>query len=98
MPFEPPALTPKPAFFLDRFSLVPAADSWAARPGSAVSALLAGSAGFQISAPNRASAHRYVVGCDFLDLTLSSPYGLFGWDVRDRDWPLRPRGSLRGRW
>ena len=59
MPIEPPTLKPKPAFsFLDRFSLVPAADSWAARSGSAVSAALAGSAGFQISAPNQASAYR----------------------------------------
>jgi hypothetical protein len=30
---------------------------------------LAGSAGFQVSDPNQASADRYVVGCDFLDLT-----------------------------
>jgi hypothetical protein len=30
---------------------------------------LAGSAGFQVSDPNQASADRYVVGYDFLDLT-----------------------------
>ena len=67
-------LTPKPAFSsLDRISLVPTADSWAVRSDSPVSAALAGSAGFQISALNPASAHRYVVVCGFLDLTLSSP-------------------------
>ena len=54
-------------------SLVPTADSSDARSGSPVSAALAGSAGFQISAPNWASAHRYVVGCGFPDLRLSSP-------------------------
>ena len=64
-------MTPKPAFSsLDRVSLVPTADSWAGRSGSLVSAALVGSAGFQISAPEeRASADRYIVGCDFLDLT-----------------------------
>jgi hypothetical protein len=60
-------LTPKPAFSsLDRVFLGPT--DWADRSGSAVCAVLAGSAGFQVSAPNRASADRYVVGCDFLDL------------------------------
>ena len=60
----------KPAFSsLDRVSLVLTADSWAVRSGLAVSVALAGSAGFQVSAPNRASADRYVVGYDFLDLT-----------------------------
>ena len=75
MPIETSAVTPrKPAScFLDRFSLVPAADSWSARSGSALSAALAGASGFQVSAPNRASVHQYVVACDFLDLTLSSP-------------------------
>jgi hypothetical protein len=64
-----------PAFSsLDRVSLVPTADSWAGRSGSPVSAATAGSAGFQISAPNRACVHRYVVVCGFLDLTLSSPW------------------------
>jgi hypothetical protein len=68
------AVTPKPAFsFLDRFSLVPAADSWTARSGSDVSPVLADSAGFQVFAPNRASADWYDVDRDFLDLTLSSP-------------------------
>ena len=63
-------IVPKPAFaFLDRVSLAPTADSWAVRPGPAVSVVLAGSAGFQVSAPTPASADRYVVGCDFLDLT-----------------------------
>ena len=52
-------LQPKPAFSLDRVSLVPTADSWAVRSGPPVSAALAGSAGFQVSAPERA----------FLDLT-----------------------------
>jgi hypothetical protein len=55
---------PKPAFaFLDRVSLAPTADSWAVRPGPAVSVVLAGSAGFQVSAPTPASADHYVVGC-----------------------------------
>jgi hypothetical protein len=63
-------LRPKPAFSsLDCVALVPTADSWAVRWGPAVCAVLAGSAGFQVSAPNRASADRYVVGYDFLDLT-----------------------------
>jgi hypothetical protein len=63
-------MQPKPASAsLDRVSLVPAADSWAVRQGPAVSVALAGSAGFQVSAPSPASADRYVVGCDFLDLT-----------------------------
>lgn len=66
----PNPIAPKPAFvFLDRVSLAPTADSWAVRLGSAVSVVLAGSAGFQVSAPKPASADRYVVGCDFLDLT-----------------------------
>lgn len=61
---------PKLAFFaLDRVSLVQTADFWAARSGAAVSVALAGSAGFQVSAPDRASADRSAVGCDFLDLT-----------------------------
>jgi hypothetical protein len=63
----------KPAFaFLARVSLVPTADSWAVRQGPAVSVVLAGSAGSagsQVSAPSPASADRYVVGCEFLDLT-----------------------------
>jgi hypothetical protein len=63
------ALTPEAAFSsLDRVSLVPTEDSWAGRPGSPVSAALAGSAGFQISAPNRASDHRYVAVCGLADL------------------------------
>jgi hypothetical protein len=53
----------------DRVSPVPTADSWAGRWGPAVCAVLAGSAGFQVSDPNQASADRYVVGYDFLDLT-----------------------------
>ena len=66
-------LQPKHAFSaaLDRFSLVPTADFWAVRSGPAVSVALAGSAGFQVSAPDQASADRYFVGCDFLDLTFS---------------------------
>jgi hypothetical protein len=65
-----PPLRPKPAFSsLDRVSPVPTADSWAGRWGPAVCAVLAGSAGFQVSDPNQASADRYVVGYDFLDLT-----------------------------
>jgi hypothetical protein len=39
------------------------------RSGPAVSVALADSAGLWVSAPERASADRYVVGCDFLDLT-----------------------------
>jgi hypothetical protein len=63
-------MLPKPAFVsLDRVSLALTADPWAVRPGPAVSLALAGSAGFQVSAPNPASADRYVVGCDFLDRT-----------------------------
>ena len=59
----------KPSFAsLDRVSLVPLADFWV-RSGPAVSVALAGSAGFQASAPNQASADRYVGGSDFLDLT-----------------------------
>src|ERR1017187_3114511 len=59
---------PKPAFSaLDRVSPAPTADSWAVRPGPAVFAALARSVGFQVSGPP--SAGRYVVGCDFLDLT-----------------------------
>jgi len=68
------ALTSKPAFSsLARVSLVPTEDSWAGRPRSPVSAALAASAGFQISAPKRASAHRYVAICGLADLTLFSP-------------------------
>ena len=63
-------IQPKPAFAsLDRVSLAPTADSWAVRPGPAVSVVLDGPAGFQVSAPTPASADRYVVVCDFLDLT-----------------------------
>ena len=57
------AQTPKPAFsFLARASLVPTEDSWAGRPRFPVSAALAVLAGFQISVPKRASAHR--ICCD----------------------------------
>jgi hypothetical protein len=64
---QSPTLRPKPASSsLDRVSPVPTADSWAVRWGSAVCAVLAG---FQVSDPNQASADRYVVGYDFLDLT-----------------------------
>ena len=70
---------------LDRASLVPTADSWAVRPGFAVSAVLAGSAGFQISAPDPASARRYVAVCDLVDLTLSSPWMVFGCWMFDMD-------------
>jgi len=69
MPIEPPAPTSKPASSsLDCVFLVPTAGSWAVRLGFAAS-VLAGPAGFQISAPNPGSAHRYVGVCDFLDLT-----------------------------
>jgi hypothetical protein len=69
-PSQSTTLRPKPAFSsLDRVSPVPTADSWAGRWGPAVCAVLAGSAGFQVSDPNQASADRYVVGYDFLDLT-----------------------------
>ena len=67
--------TLKPAFSsLDRVFLVPTADSWAVRSGSLVSAARGGLAGFQTSARNQVSALRYVVDCDFLDLTLCSPW------------------------
>ena len=70
------ALTPKPAFSSpDRVSVVLTEDSWIGRSGFPVSAALAGSAGFEISAPNPASAHRYVAVCGLVDLTLSSPLG-----------------------
>ncbi len=70
------ALTPKPAFSsLERVSLVPTEDSWVGCPGSPVSAALAGSAGFQISAPNRASARRYVAVCGLADLTIVFSFG-----------------------
>jgi len=73
MAIEPP-LTPKPASSsLDRVFPVPTADSWTVRSGPAVWAVLAGSAGFQISAPGPASVRRYVGACGFLDLTLFSP-------------------------
>ena len=62
-------LQPKPAFSsLDHVFLAPAAEFWAVRSGSPVSAALACSAALQVSSP-RASADRYVVGCEFLDLT-----------------------------
>jgi hypothetical protein len=65
---------PKPVFSsLDRVVPVAAAGSWDVRPDSAASAALAAAAGLQVSAPKRVSARRQVVGCDFLDLTLSSP-------------------------
>jgi hypothetical protein len=72
---------PKLAFAsLDRVSLVPTADSWAVRQGPAVSVVLAGSAGFQVSAPSPASADRNVVGHGFLDLTFYFSFaGLYCW-------------------
>jgi hypothetical protein len=39
------------------------------RSGPPVFVALAGSVGFQVSAPYRASADRCIVGCGFLDLT-----------------------------
>jgi hypothetical protein len=65
------SLQPTPAFSaLDRVSLVPTVDSWAVRSGPPVSVALADSAGLWVSGPEkRASADRYVLGCDFLDLT-----------------------------
>ena len=64
-------LPPKPAFSAaGRVSLAPTADSWAVRSGPPASVALADSAGLWVSAPEeRASADRYVAGCDFLDLT-----------------------------
>ena len=62
-------MQPKRFLLLIVFPLVQTEDLWAGRPGPAVSVALAGSAGFQVSAPYWASADRYVVGCDFLDLT-----------------------------
>ena len=76
MAIEP--LTPKPAFSSpDRVSVVLTGDSWIGRSGFPVSAALAVSAGFEISAPNPASAHRYVAVCDLVDLTLSAPLMVF---------------------
>jgi hypothetical protein len=74
-------LQPKPASSaLDRVSLVPTVDPWALRSGPPVSVALAGSAGFQVSAPDSASADRYVVGCDFLGLTFYFSFaGLYCW-------------------
>jgi hypothetical protein len=51
--------------------------SWVSRSGFPVSAALAGLAGSRISAPQRASALRYVVVCGFLDLTVSSSFDCF---------------------
>jgi hypothetical protein len=65
------ALTSKLSFSsLARVSLVPTEDSWARRPCFPVSAALAG---FQISVPKWASAHRYVAICGLADLALSFP-------------------------
>src|ERR1035437_2647054 len=62
-------LQPKPAFSaLDRVFLAPAAEFWAVRSGTPVSAELARSAGLQVFAP-RASADRCAVACDILDPT-----------------------------
>jgi|HubBroStandDraft_1064217.scaffolds.fasta_scaffold05382_4 hypothetical protein len=67
-PISPNSPQPKLAFSsLDRFSLVPTAGLWAVRSGPAV---LARSAGFQVSALDLASADCFVVGYDSLDLTL----------------------------
>lgn len=44
-------------------------DLWAVRWGPAVSVALVDSAGLSVSAPERASSDRYVVGCNFFDLT-----------------------------
>jgi hypothetical protein len=93
------SMAPKPAFSsLDRVSLVLTADSWIGRSGSPVSAALAGSAGFQISGPNRASVHRYVVVCGFLDLTLSSPWKVLVVGSSMKAMALGSRASLRARW
>jgi hypothetical protein len=64
-------LQPKHAFSAaGRVSLAPTAELWAVRSGPPVSVALADSAGLPVSAPEeRASADRYVAGCDFLDLT-----------------------------
>ena len=74
-------LQPKPASSaLDRVSLVPTVGPWALRSGPPVSVALAGSAGFQVSAPDSVSADRYVVGCDFLGLTFYFSFaGLYCW-------------------
>ena len=45
------------------------ADLWAVRWGPAVSVALADLAGLWVSAAERASSDRYVVGCNFFDLT-----------------------------
>jgi hypothetical protein len=48
------------------------------RSGPPVSVALAGSAGLWVSAPERASADRYVAGYDFPDLTFYFSFaGLF---------------------
>jgi hypothetical protein len=60
---------PKPAVSsLDRVCRVPTADPWVVRSGPAVSVELAG---FQVSAPDRASENRCVADCEVLDLTFS---------------------------
>jgi hypothetical protein len=61
---------PKLAFSgLDRVSLIPTADSWAVRSERPVSVALADSAELWVSAPEQASADRYIAGYDFLELT-----------------------------
>jgi hypothetical protein len=55
---------------VDRVFPAPTAELWAVRSGLPVSVALADSAGLPVSAPvERASVDRYVVDCDFLDLT-----------------------------
>jgi hypothetical protein len=86
------ALTPK------RVSLVQTADSWVGRLSPPVCAARAGSAGFQLSSPNRDSAHRYVAVCDLVDLTLSSPLIVFCcWKLDENDGPLRSCDWLHAR-
>ena len=74
----PNPLQPKRVFSaVDRVFPAPTAELWAVRSGPPVSVALADSAGLWVSAPEeRASADRYVAGCDFLDLTF---YFLLCW-------------------
>ena len=67
----PNPLQPKRVFSaVDRVFPAPTAELWAVRSGPPVSVARADSAGLLVSAPEeRASADRYVAGCDFRDLT-----------------------------
>ena len=72
-------LQPRPAsssLHRERASLVPAAETWAVRPGSPVSEARARPAGLQVSAP-QASAGRWAVVAKFLIRHFAAPLLLF---------------------